>query len=107
MISSHRPIELERPSPHTKSKLGMPQVFTAASASTGLSTFVASQLPEIKGSLEQAGAVLLRGFPLVHAQEFAEVATLVGGPLGTNYEGPSPRTYRAPGVYTASEVSGA
>src|SRR4051794_20629677 len=107
MISPQYPIELERPFPQAKPRPATPHVYTAPSASAGLGTFVAKRMSEIQESLQQSGAVLLRGFPLVHAEEFAQVATQVGGPLGSSYEGPSPRTFQAPGVYTASEVSGA
>jgi alpha-ketoglutarate-dependent taurine dioxygenase len=84
-----------------------PCVYAAGSASARLSPFVARHLSELKETLRLSGAVLLRGFALTHAEEFAEAGTLIGGPLGSNYEGPSPRTYEAPGVYTASEVPGA
>lgn len=105
MISLQQYLQLDRPSSRAKPNLGTPHVFTAVNRTTKLVEFVRGHLAELKESLSISGAVLLRGFPLIRAEEFAELSAEIGGPLGTNYEGPSPRTYQAPGVYTASEVS--
>lgn len=77
-----------------------------ALSSEPLTAFVTAHLPELREALLVHGAVLLRGFQLTQAEAFAEVAELVGGPLGSQYEGPSPRKLLSGSVYTASEVPG-
>ncbi|MFT3923892.1 MAG: TauD/TfdA family dioxygenase [Myxococcales bacterium] len=84
-----------------------PVLVSGAGRHQRLADHVAKHGDELRQTLQMAGAILLRDFPQVDASEFAEVASTIGGPLGASYEGPSPRTYQAPGVYTASEVSSA
>jgi alpha-ketoglutarate-dependent taurine dioxygenase len=69
--------------------------------------FVRRELQCLRDALRASGVVLLRGFGLDQPAQFAAVAECIGGPLDSQYEGPSPRTpLAARGVYTASEVSG-
>ncbi|HEX5659528.1 MAG TPA: TauD/TfdA family dioxygenase [Polyangiales bacterium] len=72
-----------------------------------LPAWVRRELSRLHAALLRSGAVLLRGFALQDPAQFAEAAELIAGPLDVEYEGPSPRTaLGAPGVYTASEVTG-
>lgn len=83
-----------------------PRVFYPGSwrAANSPASWVWDHLPRIHAALHERGAVLLRGFELNDIEPFVRVSTLVGGPLGQDYEGPSPRHTLAREVYTASEV---
>jgi alpha-ketoglutarate-dependent taurine dioxygenase len=60
----------------------------------------------LKLRLSTVGAVLLRETGLDNAQDFAQVAAQLVGPLDGRYQGPSPRKRMAEGVFSASEVGG-
>lgn len=61
-------------------------------------------LAQVRSSLTRSGAIVLRGFDVDDPETFARIATLVGGPLESQYLGTSPRRDLAPGVRTASEL---
>jgi alpha-ketoglutarate-dependent taurine dioxygenase len=53
--------------------------------------------------LRRYGAVLLRGFPIDGAQQFASVATAITGDFSTYRDGNSPRSIVSTGVYTSTD----
>jgi hypothetical protein len=84
-----------------------PPTFVAGTqrSAAALHDWASARAPQLRALLRRSGALLLRGFELTQPGDFASIASSNGGPLGEHYEGPSPRTELAPGVYTASEVS--
>jgi alpha-ketoglutarate-dependent taurine dioxygenase len=53
--------------------------------------------------LHEYGAILLRGFPIVGAQQFASIATAIAGDLSPYRDGNSPRSAVSAGVYTSTD----
>lgn len=101
----------ERPSPRLvqTDAQSFPRLFVPPSvqASRHPASWLEDNREIVRDALRGVGAVLLRGFEIEQPSTFAALATAVGGPLGDEYAGPSPRKSVAQGVYTASEVPSA
>jgi alpha-ketoglutarate-dependent taurine dioxygenase len=106
LASSRAMTALSLSSPSSSARVPFPATFSAGSAHGDLPRWVRRELPRLHEALLRSGAVLLRGFGLREPAQFAEAAECIAGPLDSEYEGPSPRTPLAQGVYTASEVTG-
>lgn len=109
MIFSSETARPKRSNVTGRKPLAFPYTIEASPADrsvAALRALVQATLPELQAAVRSHGAVLLRGFDLTRAEDFAELSARIGGPLGESYEGPSPRKVLAKGVYSASEVPG-
>jgi alpha-ketoglutarate-dependent taurine dioxygenase len=82
---------------------GSPAVFTASREGVALSEWITVSRPQLNEQLLSHGAVLLRGFQIGTAANFAQAVSHIGGAAIEYTERTTPRRQLLPGVYTSTE----